>query len=85
MYKCQHVCLYLYLHRYLYTTYTAWYLRRPEDSVRSPGIRITNSSRLPRAFWELNLSLLQEQLLELLTAEPSLQPCCCNLKIVCSV
>lgn len=44
-----------------------------EDSVRSPGTRVTNGCEMPCRCWEPNPGSLQDQQV-LLNSEPSLQP-----------
>jgi hypothetical protein len=48
-----------------------WCPWRSEECIRSPKIGFIYSYKPPCGFWEVNLSLLQEQVL--LIAEPSLQ------------
>lgn len=44
----------------------AWCSRRPEESIGSPGTRVTHNCELPHKCWDFNLDPLEEQ--------PFLQP-----------
>ena len=33
----------------------AWYLRKPEESIGSPGTRVTDGDEFPWEWWELNV------------------------------
>ena len=50
----------------------AWSTERPEESVRFPGMGVTDSCELPCRCWELNPGPLEEQPM-LLATELSLQ------------
>lgn len=38
----------------------AYFLRRPEEGIRSPGTGVVNGCDLSCGFWELNVGPLQE-------------------------
>lgn len=54
----------------------AWYLRRSEKSIRSPGTGVTDGCEPPCGCCESNLCPLEEQQM-LLTPKPALQPSFC--------
>lgn len=49
---------------------SAWYPRRLEEDIASPGTGVTGSYEIPCGFWESKFSCSQEEHLMLLATEP---------------
>lgn len=64
---------------YVYKVHV-WYLKRSEDNVKTPGIKVRDGCKPPYECWELKLHFLQEQQMLSHLSSPSFL--CAQLSLV---